>query len=39
MNSEFKSIRNKVASTTGAKVSNKDIALIIYLFERSKRDA
>lgn len=35
----FKSIRNKVVSTTGSKISDKDIALIIYLYEQLKRDA
>ena len=32
----FKGIRNKVVSTTGASVQDKDIALIIYLYEESK---
>ena len=38
MNELFKRIRNTVISTTGSKISDKDIALIIYLYEQNNRN-
>lgn len=32
----FKTIRNKIVSNTGESISDKSIALVIYLYEESK---